>query len=187
MTYYETYLQHIGRRPDGSPRGSDPRERLLSKVGATDDNGCWGWTGYRNRLGYGVFSLLNPPTASLRKNALAHRFVYETLVGPIPDGLVLDHLCRNRACVNPAHLEPVSGGENVRRGGNSLKTHCHLGHEYTPENTYYRPDRPGRRCRECIRICGRRFSENHRDYLNQWQRDYRASRRLSRLLGEDAA
>lgn len=75
------------------------------------------------------------------KTTRIHRAVYEHFVGRIPPGLTLDHLCRNRACCNPAHLEPVSVGENVLRGvghtaRNAAKTHCDNGHEFTPENTY---------------------------------------------------
>ena len=79
-----------------------------------------------------------------------HRWYYEEYIGPIPEGLVIDHLCRNRACCNPFHMEPVTIGENVRRGvhGNTTKTHCPQGHGYTAKNTYRYPD--GRRhCRIC--------------------------------------
>lgn len=88
----------------------------------------------------------------------AHRWVWSRLVGPVPDGLQLDHLCRNRACVRPDHLEPVSASENVRRStaGVSLshvngdKTHCMHGHIFDAKNTYYRPS-GGRSCRACLR------------------------------------
>lgn len=84
-----------------------------------------------------------------QKVLLAHRVAYELAVGPIPEGLHIDHLCRNRACVNPKHLEPVTCLENVRRGA-AVKTHCPHGHEYTPENSYHHPA-GGRICRICIR------------------------------------
>jgi hypothetical protein len=77
----------------------------------------------------------------------AHRFAYELLVGPIPAGLTLDHLCLNKACVRPDHLEPVSLTVNIRRA-NARRTHCKRGHAFTPENTYL--DKIGaRQCRKC--------------------------------------
>lgn len=80
----------------------------------------------------------------------AHRVAYEALVGPIPGGLVLDHLCRNPGCYNPTHLEPVTNAENIRRGY-AVKTNCPHGHEYTAANTHYTPA-GHRRCKECHRI-----------------------------------
>ena len=99
----------------------------MSKVNKTET--CWLWTAGVNASGYGKFG--REPTGP----ELAHRVAYELLVGPIPDGLVLDHLCRVRICVNPAHLEPVTSGENTRRACRG-RTHCKRGHEFTPENTY---------------------------------------------------
>lgn len=81
----------------------------------------------------------------------AHRVAYEHLVGPIPEGLQLDHLCRNRMCINPEHLEPVTAQENKRRA-TALITHCPSGHRYTPENTRYTPDGRRRYCNECKRV-----------------------------------
>lgn len=77
----------------------------------------------------------------------AHRVVYERLVGPIPAGLELDHLCRNTRCVKPEHLEPVTRAENMRRRY-AAYTHCKAGHEFTDSNTYVMPS-GGRRCRAC--------------------------------------
>lgn len=121
----------------------DDEARFWSKVDQFD--GCWGWTGTVNAFGYATLRIGD------RGAALAHRYAYELLVGPIPDGLVIDHLCRVRSCVNPAHLEPVTPQENQRRGLlGVLKTHCRNGHEYTLENTYTRQD--GRtECRTCMR------------------------------------
>ena len=88
---------------------------------------------------------------------MAHRLAYEVLIGPIPKGLELDHLCRNRACYNPWHLEPVTHKENVRRGTshNGGKTHCPAGHEYNEENTHV--GSAGRReCRVCKKLLQRK-------------------------------
>jgi hypothetical protein len=119
-------------------------ERFWGFVTKTDT--CWLWQGSKNK-GYGQFTVRRPE--SLTKKLAAHRYAYELLVGSIPDGLDLDHLCRVPACVNPAHLEPVTRKENLRRGisGNGSKTHCKRGHEFTPENTYKTAN--GRGCVAC--------------------------------------
>lgn len=112
---------------------------------------CIIWTAYVNETGYGKFRADG-------KSVRAHRYAYELEVGPIPVGLVLDHLCRNTRCVNPAHLEPVTLRENFRRGirPHSNKTHCPRGHEYTEENTYRgRAGGNKRECRTCNRLFGR--------------------------------
>jgi hypothetical protein len=112
-----------------------PIERFEEKVERDPETGCWLWAACRNSAGYGKFGIDG-------RVVLAHRFSYEQHVGPIPDGLQLDHLCRVRCCVNPAHLEPVTGSENVRRGKageitkvrHAQKTHCPQGHAYTEDN-----------------------------------------------------
>lgn len=121
---------------------------IFSKVSIGD--GCWEWTGCKNANGYGSFTSVGCPD---KRGWLAHRLVYVLLVGDIPDGLGLDHLCRNRACVRPSHLEPVTQWVNTMRGTgasarNIIKTHCIRGHAFDETNTYIRRD--GRRlCRAC--------------------------------------
>lgn len=123
-----------------------------SKVDVGDWWDCWPWTDSTATDGYGRFY----PSRGV--NLLAHRHAYELLVGPTPSGLVLDHVrawgCTSRSCCNPLHLEPVTIGENVRRGGNAIKTHCPRDHEYTPENTMSHGG--SRTCRTCHREQGAR-------------------------------
>jgi hypothetical protein len=107
---------------------------------------CWQWTGLLNDEGYGHIYL--PGFGDVR----SHRFAYMQLIGDIPDPLVPDHLCRNRACANVGHLEIVTVAENNLRGlksGPPLKTHCIYGHEFTPENTYVVPTTKYRQCVAC--------------------------------------
>lgn len=124
--------------------------RLLSKVLCAPGSHCWEWLAARNEFGYGKVKTGN------RRTRLAHRVAFELLKGPIPDGLELDHLCRNRGCVNPAHLEPVTHHQNVLRGEVANRTHCPHGHEYTPANTYHL--RGARYCRACKRRRDREYS-----------------------------
>lgn len=118
--------------------------------------GCWIWLGGLNGAGYG----------RINKNQRAHRKVYEHLVGPIPKGLELDHLCRIRSCVNPAHLEPVTHGENLERGVNTAihlernRTHCPRGHPYEPWNLVPSVLKKGRR--DCL-ICSRRRAKEQKE------------------------
>lgn len=121
-----------------------PQQRLAYKREIGPD-GCWIFTGALNPAGYGVIGYAG-------KVHLAHRLSYEVEVGPIPDGLELDHLCRNRNCFNPDHLEPVTHLENMRRSSR-VKTHCIRGHELAaPEHFYERPDGRGRECKTCRKI-----------------------------------
>lgn len=126
-------------------------ERFVSKIVINPTTGCWEWQGHIGKDGYGKMW-------GIGNIQLAHRFSYEYFIGSITDELVLDHLCRNRKCVNPYHLEPVKQQVNVDRGINhkNCKSHCPHGHEYTPENSYY--DGMGmRRCRICMSIKERKY------------------------------
>lgn len=148
-----------GRVPLGDSRLPD---RFWVKVRSNPNTGCWEWIGQTSPTGYGVFKF----SSKMRRS---HRVAYEVLVDLVPDGLVLDHLCRVRNCVNPAHLEPVTQAENVRRGvtpprkGRELKprTHCPQGHPYDEANSYVRGN--GRRmCRACMRIRKQRNQQARR-------------------------
>lgn len=145
---------------------------LFTNVFKTDS--CWIWIGCPSKsTGYGKLRFKN-------KFWSGHRFVYEHLVGPIPDGLQLDHLCRNRICVNPDHLEPVTCKENLLRGDtfnsrNASKTHCLRGHEFNDRNTYWQSTKGGRlkqrRCRAChaarMRPRNRLYAQRRREQMRQ--------------------
>ena len=148
--------------PPMHPHRTD-KERFWAKV---DINGpvpeynpslgnCWIWIGTRGADGYGRFYFV--PGTKRRK--VAHRWLYESIFGPIPSGFQLDHLCRVRYCVRPSHLEVVTCAENIARGETSQwqrdKTHCPQGHPYAGDNLFIRK-RGGRVCGECRRSYDRK-------------------------------
>lgn len=143
---------NIGQSPRRASKAADRFWPKVNKDGPIPTNRpdlgqCWVWTAALNH-GYGDFFIKRDTS-----RARAHRWAYESLVGPIPDGLTLDHLCRNRACVNPAHLEPVPMRVNCLRGEGASalcarKTHCVHGHAFSKSNTIIEADR-SRRCRIC--------------------------------------
>lgn len=145
------------------------RKPLWNKLAErfTFASGCWIWTGARSENGYGIL-----PTKPKGRSPYAHRLVYEELVGPIAPKLVIDHLCRERLCVNPGHLDPVESGENIRRGKNIRLTHCRKGHPFTTENTWVHPSNPWKRsCRICARE--RYYTHDGAGRQREWKRKQR--------------
>ena len=135
-----------------------------------DVNNCWNWTANKTSAGYGKLW-----------GDMAHRLSYQAYTGPIGKGLDIDHLCRNRGCVNPEHLEPVTRKENLSRGiGISLqkkaaaaKASCKNGHLLTSENTYIRPSDGIRQCRKCKSASTARYQQANRDKINTRKRAWR--------------
>jgi len=114
--------------------------RFWAKVEKTAS--CWLWRAHVDQFGYGQVVLNG-------RHLKPHRVAYELVIGLIPDGLQLDHLCRVRHCVRPTHLQPVTAKENIRRGANGPKPECRKGHSLTADNSYIQRD--GRkRCRICM-------------------------------------
>lgn len=139
------------------------KDRFWARVetGAPDE--CWLWKMSTTKAGYGQIGWHDGKTVT----ALAHRVAYELSVGPIPEGLVLDHLCRTPRCCNPAHLEAVTQRENIMRGTSPVArlvgaTHCKNGHEWNEQNTWVRREGT-RECRACRRDALRRFAARKRE------------------------
>lgn len=163
----------------------DPRlhARIWRKIMPCAASGCWLWTGATLPGGYGSTALVGVPNRS----QLAHRLVYSTLVGLIPEGLQLDHRCRVRCCCNPDHLEPVTQAENIRRGEswrtNGDKTHCPKGHAYAGDNLKIVKG-GGRECRECCKTANRNYRAfaKHRGRISTVPLSAADVARLDRLL-----
>lgn len=147
-------------RPSSLPSWPQPGlldllEKFIERV---PFSGCWIWTGslFSNDYAY----LRERGASPRRKKLLAHRLSYEFFIGTIPCGLRLDHLCRVRCCINPAHLEPVTHRVNCLRGeglenarqSRLNKTHCPAGHPYSGGNLYIKPNGDGRGCKECAKL-----------------------------------
>lgn len=144
------------------------KERILSRVGKDNLSGCWIWRGYLGSVGYGKF---HETVCGEQITIGAHRASYEEFRGEIPNGYQIDHLCRNRACVNPEHLEAVSQRENVLRGigraaENHKKTQCVRGHDFDSKNTYIWLTKSGNTMRQCRKCNALRQAEKYRTATN---------------------
>jgi len=142
--------------------------RFWDKVQPEPMSGCWLWTAAHYPNGYGTIRIDGTPGRMVS----AHRLAYEMLVGPISNGLEIDHRCRQRCCVNPAHMEPVTHAENVRRQGAAI-SHCKRGHEFTPENTQRHHGR--RQCRACAIARLREDWRQNKEARNRRRREARAA------------
>lgn len=152
----------------GPPRDftAAERERILARFERSD--GCWLWTGSVNTVtGYGAFTYWRDGRVRM---VGAHRAVYEVLVGPIADGMTLDHLCMTKRCVRPDHLEAVTHEENLRRShehygptGAAVSTGlCRRGHELTPDNVVVNATTGRRQCRTCRNASKREWYQQHK-------------------------
>lgn len=141
------------------PKTRPSLDRFAEKFTTDKRTGCWLWTNFVDpSTGYGLFRLVNRTTQ-------AHRAAWELFRGPIPPGYHVDHLCRNKICVNPSHLEPVTPQENANRGNRARRTHCiGAGHPMTPENSGSRRD-GHRYCKTCARDKARAKREADRREL----------------------
>ena len=157
-----------------APRPCTPAiDRFKAKIHVSNQNGlrnapCWNWIGSTTSSGYGEFKADGRRGA---KKTNPHRFAYQHYIGSIPEGYEVDHLCKNRLCCNPAHLEAITLQENRRRR-NADQTHCKQGHEFNDENTLRSGNR--RRCRICSAERSRKFMERHPGYNAQKCQEYQA-------------
>jgi len=153
----------------------------VSKTSFYNGSPCWEWAACLNRGGYGQFKYKRETSLA------AHRRIYQWFVGTIPDGLELDHLCRVRHCVNPAHLEAVTHRENGLRGQSPValaaqQTHCANGHPFTPENTYIFRKASGEIRQRACKICTRAYRAKSAARRRAYSKEYWAANRERFLL-----
>jgi hypothetical protein len=150
-------MPHWYREMTLDARIEDFKQRMIARIDTTTD-GCWEWPGARLLNGYGIGVVTLASLGLKPKSFYAHRVAYEHWVGPIPDGLTVDHLCRNKGCVNPEHLEAVTLAENISRAHKKpADMPCPRGHP--PE---WRDDSGGRRCAACTREYQNARNARHR-------------------------
>ena len=161
----------------GKGRYASATDRFFSRIKFNPETGCWLWT---RCTGHGGYAVLVIGRANGKKlSQLAHRFAYQLLRGPIPDGLVLDHLCSNPICLNPTRVEPVTQHVNVIRAYRERRVVCQNGHPLSEVYVHKKIPPHGRtcglECRECRRAAKRRHWAQHKDRLN-------AARRVARSV-----
>lgn len=159
-------LRAAGVAVDYQRKNTNTLDDILRRIKVLD-NGCHELLQPSEYDGYTRVSISG-------KIITLHRLVYEHRRGPIPDGLVLDHLCLNKSCCNPDHLEAVTNAENILRGTSAAawfarRTHCDAGHPFFGSNLYIEPDTGARRCRECRRIKARQWRQDHPGYHRQFR------------------
>lgn len=158
------FLLSINRFKDESGRIYTFEElpaRIRKNVHKQED-GCWIWTGSIDIGGYGRVFVRALPNQGGHVEEKAHRYMYKRLVGAVPVGLELDHVCRVRACCNPAHMEPVTRSVNLGRGRHIHrdKTHCVYGHPLSGDNLYIQPSNGSRSCKICRRSNQQRWLQS---------------------------